>query len=83
MADRYRKRHMTELWSDYSDDEGRLYGCIPKFDRADKFIDEKVNILKDQMYIQVTDEDIEYLRQFKTEGDINAAVKRIINKYWE
>ena len=83
MADKYRKRHMTEVWADYVDEEARIYGCVPRFTNADKFIDEKVKILRDQLCIQITDEDIEFLRQFKTEGEINAAVKRIINKYWE
>ena len=83
MADKYRKRHMTEVWSDCVDEEARIYGCVPRFINADKFVDEKVKILRDQLCIQITDKDIEFLRQFKTEGEINAAVKRIINKYWE
>ena len=84
MADKYQRRLLTKIWPDVNEDRDSVnYGCIPKFDTPEKFIDEKIEMLRDHFYIQITDEDIAYLRQFKKENEINAAVKSILNKYWK
>ena len=57
--------------------------CIQRFVTPEKFIEEKVQMLREDFYINVTDDDIKYLKQFKTEVQINAAVRAIIDKYWE
>ena len=56
---------------------------IPKFTTPEDFINKKVEILREQFKIKVSDEDIQHLLEFKTENDINIAIKGIINKYWE
>lgn len=65
-----------------SDDTGFEPSYIPKFINPDDFINKKIEILQEQFYINLTDEDIAFLRTFKTENEINAAVKGILNKYW-
>ena len=57
-------------------------GIIPNFKDADKFIDAKIKMLKEDFLINLTDDDIAHLRKFKTENDINAAVRSLVNKYW-
>ena len=56
---------------------------IPEFTTPEAFVDAKVQMLRGPFKMGITDEDVEYLRQFKTEVQINNAVKTIINKYWE
>ena len=56
---------------------------VPRFVNPEQFIDAKVKILREHFKMQITEEDIEYLRGFKTEVGINAAVRVLINKYWE
>lgn len=56
---------------------------VPTFDTPEAFIKDKVRMLRDHFKIDVTPEDIEYLSLYKTENEINTAVKTIINKYWE
>lgn len=55
----------------------------PKFETPGQFITDKIEMLREHFRINLTAEDIDYLCQFKTENEINAAVKGIINKYWE
>lgn len=55
---------------------------IPKFTTCDKFIDAKIKMLTEDFCINLTYEDIAFLRSFKTEGTVNNAVKAIINKHW-
>lgn len=55
----------------------------PKFTTSEEFINTKIEMLQEDFCIHLTEKDIEYLQQFKTEYSINAAVKAIINKYWE
>lgn len=69
----------------YSSDvlEGRMRcGVVPSFKTAEKFIEAKVKMIRDDFKIQLTDEDITYLHRFKTEHDINAAVRVLIDKHW-
>lgn len=56
---------------------------IPEFITPEKYIDAKVKMLQEHMCIDLTDEDISHLYEYRTEGEINAAVKGIINKYWK
>ena len=55
---------------------------IPKFENPGQFINDKIEILRNQFHINLTAEDIAHLCEFKTENEINAAVKGILNKYW-
>lgn len=56
---------------------------VPEFTTPEEFIAAKVEMLRTHMEIDVTQEDIAHLREYQTEGEINAAVKSIINKYWK
>lgn len=56
---------------------------IPKFHTPGQFITDKIEMLREHFHINLTAEDVDYLCQFKTENEINAAVKGILNKYWE
>lgn len=56
---------------------------IPKFETPGQFINDKIEILRTHFGINLTAEDIAHLCQFETENEINAAVKGILNKYWE
>lgn len=56
---------------------------IPKFHTPGQFIDDKITILREHFGIKLTAEDIAHLCEFETENEINAAVKGILNKYWE
>lgn len=64
------------------DDTSFSPSYVPEFTTPEKFIDAKIEMLREHFEIGLTDEDIAYLKQYKTEGEINAAVKGIINKYW-
>jgi hypothetical protein len=56
---------------------------MPEFTTAKEFAEAKIKMLKEQFYIQLSTDDILHLRSLKTETEINAAVRAIINKYWE
>lgn len=56
---------------------------IPKFQNPGQFINDKIEILREHFGINLTAEDIAHLCEFTTENEINAAVKGILNKYWE
>lgn len=56
---------------------------IPRFKNAGQFIEEKIDMLRNHFNIDLTYEDIAHLCELKTENEINAAVKGILNKYWE
>ena len=57
--------------------------CVPAFVDPDKYVDDKVQMLEEEFMIRLTYDDTLYLRQYKTENEINAAVRGIINKYWK
>ena len=78
--------HMIEPIPDKKDvHEGTDFSpsYVPVFETPDMFVEAKVKMLRDHFKIDVTEDDIDYLRQYKTENEINTAVKTIINKYWE
>lgn len=56
---------------------------MPEFTTAREYADAKIKILKEQFYIQLTKEEVLHLRSLKTENEINAAARSIINKHWE
>lgn len=60
--------------------QGSLF--MPEFTTAREFADKKIKMLKEQMCIHITKDEALHLRSLKTEGEINAAVRAIINKYW-
>lgn len=64
------------------DDTDFVASYVPQFTTPEEFINTKIKMLKKDFYIDLTDDDIAHLREFKTENEINAAVKGIINKYW-
>lgn len=78
----YIRRSLTEVVKDAHTDEFTA-SYIPRFTTPEEFINAKIELLQGELCIHLTYEDKQYLRQFKTEGEINAAVKAIINKYWE
>lgn len=57
--------------------------CVPSFTDPDAYIDAKIEMLQGEFMIKLTYDDKLYLRQYKTENEINAAVRGIINKYWK
>lgn len=56
---------------------------IPQFTTAREFADAKIEMLREHMKIELTQEDIWHLYSLKEEYEIIAAVKSLINKYWE
>lgn len=64
------------------DDSEFTPSYIPEFTTPEEFIAAKIEMLREHMGIIVDSDDIAYLRQYKREGEINAAVKGIINKHW-
>lgn len=56
---------------------------IPKFENPNQFIEEKIKMLRKEFRIRLTNEEINHLYELKTEVDINAAVKTIINNHWK
>ena len=55
----------------------------PHFSNTEQFIEAKIKMLQEDFRIYLTKDDIEYIRKFKTESEINSAVKIIINRHWE
>lgn len=53
-----------------------------KFTTPEKYITGKLKMLKRDMKIEPTDEEIAHLKKMKTEGDIDRAVKSIIARAW-
>lgn len=56
---------------------------IPKFENPNQFIEAKIKMLYKEFKIKPTAEEISHLYELKTEVDINAAVKTIINNHWK
>lgn len=54
---------------------------IPEFDTPEKYVKQKIEMLRKHFYIDLTYEEIAHLHELKTENSINAAVRSIINKY--
>ena len=56
---------------------------IPKFKNPEQFIEEKLEMLFHQFKIHPTNDEIAHLYEMRTEGDINLAVKTILNNHWK
>jgi hypothetical protein len=52
------------------------------FKNPETFIDWKIEMLRDDFRIKITDEEIAHLRTFKTENSINGAVRKIMDTHW-
>ena len=70
------------LSKEHSDDGGFQPSYIPRFTTPEKFIDDKILMLEEQFYITLSYEEKKHLRELKTEHEINAAIKEIINEHW-
>lgn len=77
------RKHVQEIWREGVHDNGTFSPAyIQRFTDAEKFVESKIDMLREDFAIQLTDEDIKYLRGFKTEAQINAAVRTIIDRHW-
>lgn len=52
------------------------------FTTPEEYIDGKIVMLRNEMYINPTLEEINHLYSLKTEGDIDRAVHSIIDRHW-
>lgn len=55
---------------------------LVEFQNPKQYVDDKLEMLRNEMYIYPSPEEIAHLRTLKTEGDIDRAVKSIINRAW-
>lgn len=65
---------------DYERDSKSKYA--PVFKTPDQYATKKIEMLRHDFCINVTEEDEVYIRKFKSEHEINSACKAILNKYW-
>ncbi len=72
----------SELSRDVHADGNFRPSYIPEFTTPEEFVDAKIEMLTGPFKMKLDRDDIIFLRQFKTEVQINNAVKSIINKYW-
>ncbi len=57
-------------------------GLIPTFKTAVHFAEKKIEMLERDFKIKLTDKQKLHLKTLKTERDINAAVRKIIDDAW-
>jgi hypothetical protein len=57
-------------------------GYVPNFKTAKKFAEAKIDMLERDFKIKLTDKQRLHLLTLKTERDINAAVRSIIDSAW-
>lgn len=57
-------------------------GAVPDFENPKQYIKQKLKILRDDMCIQPTWQELDHLNTLKTEGDIDRAIHSIIEKHW-
>ena len=55
---------------------------LVEFENPKQYVKAKLHMLKHEMFIQPTDEELDHLRSLKTQGDIDRAVKTIIDRAW-
>lgn len=55
---------------------------VPEFKDPKKFAEKKIEILERDFKIKLTDKQKLHLKTLKTEREINAAVRQIINDAW-
>ena len=56
---------------------------IPKFENPEQFVNAKLEMLRNHLKIEPTIEEIVHLYELKTEYEIIAAVKTILNNHWK
>lgn len=54
-----------------------------EFKTPEQYVDFKLEMLRNEMYIEPTDKEVAHLRELKTMGDIDRAVHSIIERYWD
>lgn len=52
------------------------------FVSPEQYIEAKLDMLQNEMYIKPTAEELEHLREMKTEANIDMAVRGIIDRHW-
>ena len=53
-----------------------------KFENPEKYIKEKLRMLRQDMYIEPTEEEIDRLKSKKTESEIDNVVRGIVARAW-
>lgn len=56
---------------------------VPRFINHEQYVEAKLRILRCDMYIEPTKEEIEHLHELKTKTAIDNAVHSIINRHWK
>jgi hypothetical protein len=59
-----------------------IAGYMPEFVTPEQYIEFKLLMLRKEMYIEPTEDEIKHLYELKTEGDIDRAVHGIIYRAW-
>lgn len=54
----------------------------PEFNNPEQYIQVKLKMLRRDMYIRPTAEEIMHLHTLKTRGDIDRAVASIVDRHW-
>ena len=72
----------------YGETTGRKHGqysegCLPEFISADRYVMAKLKMLRYEMLIEPTHEEITHLYELKTETAIDNAVHSIIARHWD
>jgi hypothetical protein len=66
--------------------ENRVYDircyAVPSFKTPDQYIKEKLKMLRGEMFIEPTKEELDHLFELTDEGDIDRAVHSIIARHW-
>ena len=57
-------------------------GAVPNFKTPSQYIKAKLKMLREEMYIEPTVDEIIRLNSLVTEEDINIAVRGIIDRHW-
>ena len=55
----------------------------PIFKTAEKYVKDKLRILKRDFYIEATYEEVSHLKTLKTQTAIDNAILSIINRHWD
>lgn len=53
------------------------------FKTTERYVNFKLEMLRNEMHIEPTDKEVAHLRELKTMGDIDRAVHSIIERYWD
>ena len=57
-------------------------GAVPVFVNPEQYVGMKLDMLRKDMKIKPSKEEVEHLYSLKTEGDIDRAVCSIIGRHW-